>query len=387
MPSLDTYRKKLGATTLGEKHKVQSDMLMELSWDGDIASQIGYLYDQEHDEEFASVDVYPMNTNKIPVEVKFYEIEYNSLAKDEVPYHIMFKPSYVPNVPYYEEKFKSPYGATYPIGLYIDLKDENGQYHRWLIVGQYRAHSMQFPSYLVLPADYKLQWAYHGNKYEAWCVLRSQSSYNSGVWINYRETSVENQKIVWLPTNPKTQTIFYDQRLIISAPRETPITWSCSKVEEMSTRGISRYTFAQTKWNDHTDYIEKDANGNIIGMWADYYMSGLTPTPIEETEKPIPQLHVKLNVVGKPEIMIGFTKKLQLAFFNEDEKAVEPISGTWEFTCLDENMNNYVVVKTISDSQFEIKLDCDDEYIGEILLVTYTSYNGVTATAELAIGG
>lgn len=184
MPSLTTYKKIHGTGTIGEHQKSNSDMLMEMTWDNDLSSQIGYLYDQDHDDEFLFEDLNPQSTNKIPVEVKFFEIEYNSLAKNDVPYHIMFKPSYVPNVPYYFEKFKSPYGASYPIGLYIDLKDGNGIYHRWLIVGQYRAHSIQFPTYLVLPCNHKLQWIYHGNKYESWCVLRTQNSYNAGVWTN-----------------------------------------------------------------------------------------------------------------------------------------------------------------------------------------------------------
>lgn len=387
MPSLETYRKKLGCGSVGEFHKKQSDMLMELTWDNDLASQTAYLYDQAHDDEFYLSELQHKNTQKIPVEVKFYEIEYNSLAKDTVPYHIMFKPSYVPNVPYYKDNFENPYGSQFPIGLYIDLRDGNGNYQRWLIVDQYRDDSIQFPSYLVLPCNHKLQWIYKGKKYESWCVLRSQNSYNSGVWTNYKETTIENQKVVWLPTNPKTQTIYYDQRVVISAPRETPIIWQCSKVEEINVRGISRYTFAQTKWNDHTDYIEKNEDGQIIGMWGDYFSTGLTPTPIEDDEKPIPKLHAKIQVVGKPEIMIGYTKRLKLSFFDEDEKEVEVITGLWEFSCGAEEMKEHISVTQITNDQIEIKLDCEDDYIGEILLVTYTSYNGVSATAEIVIGG
>lgn len=203
----------------------------------------------------------------------------------------------------------------------------------------------------------------------------------------YKETTIENQKIVWLPTNLKTQTIFYDQRIVISAPRETPIIWRCSKVEEVSEKGISRYTFVQTKWNDHTDYIEKDENGHVIGMWADYFTNGLTPTPIEEAEQPKHKYHAELSVIGSPQIMIGYTKKLQLKFFDDEELPVEVLSGIWEFTCGDKDMRSFVTMTEISKEQIEIKLDCEDEYIGEILLVTYTSYNGLEATTKIMIGG
>lgn len=187
MPSLDMYKKMLnGAKTSGQAHKIQSDKVMESTWYNDIASKTIYLYDQDHDDEFElAEDLHPEKSrSKIPVEVKHYEIEYNSLSKDDVSHHIMFKPSYIPNVPYYDEKFAKPLGAMYPIGLFADIPNEQGIYNRWMVVGEYRAHSNQFPSYLVLPCNHRLQWIYKGHKYESWVVLRSQNSYNSGVWTD-----------------------------------------------------------------------------------------------------------------------------------------------------------------------------------------------------------
>ena len=181
MPILDLYKKILNdANSIGEAHKRQSDQIIESTWYNDINAKTAYLYDQDHDDEFGLMDdLHPNKSRtKIPVEVKHYEIEYNSLAKDETAHHIMFKPSYVPNVPYYDEKFANPLGAIFPIGMYIDLPDEKGKYRRWLVVGEYREYSNQFPSYLVLPCDHKLQWVYKDRKYESWVVLRSQNSYN-----------------------------------------------------------------------------------------------------------------------------------------------------------------------------------------------------------------
>ena len=188
MPTLDLYRKMLnGAKTTGQAHKIQSDRVLEETWYNDINAKTAYLYDQEHDDEFDLIsNLHPKKSlTKIPAEVKHYEIEYNSLAKDEIALHIMFKPSYIPNVPYYDSKFANPLGAHFPIGLYIDLPDEKEIYRRWLIVGEYREYANQFPSYLVLPCDHKLQWIYKGHKYESWVVLRAQNSYNR--WVaSYR---------------------------------------------------------------------------------------------------------------------------------------------------------------------------------------------------------
>lgn len=177
MPSYDVYKKLLGASTVGQAHKSDSDMLMESTWYNDINAKTAYFYDQEHDDEFDVADnLHPENTSKIPVEVKLFEVEYNSLSKDEQPLHLQFKPSYEPNIPYYDEKFAKPTGSIFPIGLYLDYPDSKGVYHRYLVVGEYRHYANQFPTYLVLPCNHKLQWVYQGKKYESWCVARSQNS-------------------------------------------------------------------------------------------------------------------------------------------------------------------------------------------------------------------
>ncbi len=120
MPSF-SMQKRLNAQkgqTIGEAHKYESDRVMEATWYNDINAKTAYFYDQDHDEEFdVEDDLHPEKTRKIPVEVKLFEMEYNSLAKDEVAYHLMFKPNYVPNIPYYNEKFAIPFKATFPIGL------------------------------------------------------------------------------------------------------------------------------------------------------------------------------------------------------------------------------------------------------------------------------
>ena len=185
MPSLDTYRRMKGnASTIGQVHKNQSDMVYEATWDRDIDSRIGWFYDQDRDDEYDVADgLHPERSKtKIPIEIKFFEMEYNSLSKDETGYHIAFKPSfnYKEVVPYYDTEYSQVVDSMFPIGLYCDIPDSKGNYHRYLVVGQYRHYSNQFPSYIVLPCDFKLRWVANQKKYSTWGVLRSQSSYNSG---------------------------------------------------------------------------------------------------------------------------------------------------------------------------------------------------------------
>ena len=183
MPSLDTYKRMIGnANTIGQVHKNQSDMVMEMTWYRDIDAKTAWFYDMDHDEEFdIADDLHPDKTKKkIPIDVKMFEMEYNSLSKDETGYHLIFKPSfnYKQAIPYYDEKFHDPLGSDWPIGMFCDYPDSKGIYHRYLVVGQYRHYSNQFPSYIVLPCDFKLRWIANQKKYSCWGALRSQSSYN-----------------------------------------------------------------------------------------------------------------------------------------------------------------------------------------------------------------
>ena len=77
---------------------------------------------------------------------------------------------------YYETDFRKRYGATFPIGLWVDLPDDKGVYHKWLICRNEPAN--QFPKYLILPANYELMWVEKNNekriKRRMWCVLRQQ---------------------------------------------------------------------------------------------------------------------------------------------------------------------------------------------------------------------
>ena len=181
MPSLDTYKRlHSGNKTVGEIHKQQSDQIMEMTWDRDIDSKIAYFYDQDRDDEYdLSDDLHPYKSKtKIPIEIKFFEMEYNSLSKDETGYHIMFKPSfdYKQFVPYYDEEYAKIVDSVFPIGMYFDLADSKGIYHRYLVVAQYRYYSNQFPTFIVLPCDFKLKWIANQKKYSCWGTLRSQNS-------------------------------------------------------------------------------------------------------------------------------------------------------------------------------------------------------------------
>lgn len=185
---VDTCSTGKNYPTLGEKLKSDSDMLMELTWDSDIQSKICYIYDFYHDDQprLAEGMTYE-NTTKTRIDVKFIVKSYQSMDKDQVDYYIQFKPSQAvrfsenDELYYFETDYKSVYGNTFPVGEYIDIPDDRGVYHKWLICREERAN--QFPKYLVLPCDYELCWIETNGKdrikRRMWSVLRMQSSYIS----------------------------------------------------------------------------------------------------------------------------------------------------------------------------------------------------------------
>lgn len=110
----------------------------------------------------------------------------------------------------------------------------------------------------------------------------------NGLWTDLRFTSQENQDKIWLPLNSITENIWYtndeskNMRVLVGAFTDHPLSWKVSKVENAQPIGIQKLCIYQDFFDRYRDYIEKDENGNIIGMWANYYDSDMTPEePVE----------------------------------------------------------------------------------------------------------
>ena len=130
-------------THMGDALKQQSDLIMDKTFKNDIAYRICYI-----DGE--------------PVDAKYLVNTYYSISKDAVDYHILFRP-----------------GVHYPIGKYIDIPDDVGEYHRWLILN--RSDEPQFPKYNVLKCNWTFRWITNGVIHKQLGVLRMRNSYNSGL--------------------------------------------------------------------------------------------------------------------------------------------------------------------------------------------------------------
>ena len=134
-------------------------------------------------------------------------------------------------------------------------------------------------------------------------------------------------------------------RLVVSAPTEHPTVWKVTKIENTKPMGIQKLTLYQNLWDEHKDYIEKDEEGHVIGMYADYYDS--TFEPIDERNPITTQSEYKASITASNYILkVGGSYKLLKVNITDD--------------------SNIDVTNTYSDATFEWKCFIGDEDITDV---------------------
>ena len=173
--------------------------------------------------------------------------------------------------------------------------------------------------------------------------------------------------------------------MIIDAKVESePRAWLISKINRISPNGICRVTLTQDTFDQHKDYIERDAFGNIIGQWAGYYSSTIEPTPVDYDEPPSIQTIV-VTCSGKPQIKVGgSTKTITATFYNGNGEVSEYESGTWGFSIDGDNVSSLLTVTSVSDGKIRVKFNGGDEYINKILRVSFVS-GQITSYVDIEI--
>lgn len=394
MPSLQTARrvanaKNNGAKTIGQIYKEQSDDMMNWTWDNDIQSKICYIYDFYHDDQprLAEGMTYE-NTTKTRIDAKFIVKSYQSMDKDQVEYYIQFKPTQKTHFSegdelyYFETDYRKKYHNDNFIGLFIDIPNDENIYEKWMILRTEPAN--QFPKYLILKCNYELMWIENNGtekiKRRMWSVLKIQSSYNSGLWTDLRFTSQENQDKVWLPLNPITEKIWYtnesskNMRVLVSSFTDNAIAWQISKVENAQPLGVQKLTLYQDFFDQHRDYIEKDSDGNIIGMWASYFDSEIAPTdPSTPSTRPS-SITARISASTSTIKVGGSYKNLTVNLFNDSNEDITTeyadATFTWACSIDDEDWTDKVTWRAGTKyNQKKVKFPSDNSVIGKILSV------------------
>ena len=398
MPSLQTARriahaKNNGAKTIGQIYKEQSDWAMEQTWDNDIQSKVCYIYDYFHDDFFTdehgitrslAEGMTYENTNKTKIDAKFIIKSYQSMDKDQVEYYLMFRPSQPvifnegDDLYYYETDFRKRYSATFPIGLWVDLPDDRGVYHKWLICRNEPAN--QFPKYLILPANYELMWVEKNNekriKRRMWCVLRQQMSYTSGVYVDRVFGHTDNQNKLILPMNSITEKFWYtdddskNMRVIVSALMKNPTVWKITKCESASPLGLQKLTLYTNFFNEHTDYVNLETGE----MYANYFDSEIAPTDPDTPTTPPSSITARISASTSTIKVGGSYKNLTVNLFNDSNEDIttEYADATFTWTCFidNEDWTDKVTWRAGTEyNQKKVKFPNDTSAIGKILSV------------------
>ena len=402
MSLYDSYRRKMQVDThstgknyltLGEKLKSDSDKIMELTWDNDVQSKVCYIYDHFHDDFFTdehgitrslAEGMTYENTNKTKIDTKFIVKSYQSMDKDQVEYYIMFRPSQPvrfnegDDLYYYETDFRKRYSATFPIGLWCDIPDDRGVYHKWLICRN--EPSNQFPKFLILPANYELMWVEKNNekciKRRMWCVLRQQMSYTSGVYTDRVFGHTDNQNKLILPMNSITEKFWYtdddskNMRVIVSALMENPTVWKITKCESASPLGLQKLTLYTNFFNEHTDYV----NLGTGEMYANYFDSEIAPAdPSTPTLTPS-NIAARISASTSTIKVGGSYKNLTVNLFNDSNEDItnkySDAIFTWTCSIDDEDWTKKLTWKDgIVFNQKKAKFPSDTSVIGKILSI------------------
>lgn len=390
MPSLQTARrvanaKNNGAKTIGQIYKEQSDWAMEQTWWNDPQSKVAYIYDYFHDDQPEIKDHMTYeNTTKTRIDIKFIVKSYQSMDKDQVDYYIQFRPdekfdfTEKDELYYYEKDFHKKYGADYPIGMMIDIPDDRGIYHKWLICRDEPAN--QFPKFLILPLNYRLYWIEQDGdkryKRNMWCAIRMQSSYTSGSYVDKVFSRPDNQTKLWFSMNSITEKFWYsddndkNMRLIVSAPIKEPVTWRITKCENTQPLGIQKLTLYQDRFNEHTDYVNLETGE----MYANYFDSEIAPTDPDTPTTPTSSITARIAASTSTIKVGGSYKNLTVNLFNDSNEDIttEYADAIFTWTCSidNEDWTDKVTWRAGTEyNQKKVKFPNDASVIGKILSV------------------
>ncbi len=181
-----------------------------------------------------------------------------------------------------------------------------------------------------------------------------------------------------MPLNKFTEKFWYNDdanktmRLVKSAPMERPIVWSVTKIENTKPLGIQKLTIYQNFWNEHTDYVEHDENGNIIGMYADYFDSEILPEETMYLTQDTPFKYSKISATSAFIKVGGGYKLLTAKVFDDDNEDISDKykNSTFEWSCSIDSEDMTNKVSWLSQPEFNrirIKFPNDKKYLGKIL--------------------
>lgn len=337
----------------GQAKRNNSQKIMDVSWKRDTATRPVYV-------KWVNSGLPSVNDDDEVLYAKYNVKTYHNITGDAVAYLLQFRLDDMKN------------RKDIRVGSYVQIYNEMDEPEWWLIV--HYDDRPQFRQFSILKCTWTYKWVstVDGRRkvYECLGAPRKQNSYNSGVWLDYTTQTVENQEVMWLPTNSDTQTILYDTKFLKSeAGRMPPLAYKVSKIEDTGTRGITRFTMTQEQYDPARD--------NADLLIANYYDSVVEPEiSIPEEIPTISDFEIVYS--GSPAVKAGGSfKKFTLKQYVDGELVNISIAEGYDVWHID--FPDGDISKLELDKQGSvIRIKCLSDYllIGKTFTLTAKNENG-----------
>lgn len=352
---LDSYKLRISALGgyEGEARRKNSQKIMDVSWMRDAATKPVYV-------KWVDSGLPIIDDDDQVLYAKYNIKSYHNITGDEIAYLLQFRLEDIKNRP------------DIKVGSYVQIMNELDEPEWWIIT--HFDDRTQFRQFSILKCLWVYKWVSRvdGKRVIHQCLgaPRNQSSYNSGVWLDYTFQVPENQHIAMLPTNDDTRTIMYDTRFLIGDSGRYPqIAWQVSKVQPSLNGTITRFTMTQEQFNATTDNAEL--------MIANYYENKVEPE-FPEPEQILSDSNLEITYSGKPAVRAGGGYKKFTLKTRVDGKLVDMTDSIeWSIDFPDGDINQ--LTTSVIDNAFKIQCTNDYSLIGKTFVIMAQSANSSTS--------
>lgn len=350
------YRNRMAhrGTNMSEMLRMQSNMVIEEAWTRDPNYRQVYVVKVNHG--------LPEVTAKHElIDVKFNVESYQKLTSDEPAYLLQFRHG--------AEKCNSDIA----VGSYVYMTDEDGEWKWWLLVAL--DERPQFRQYHILECNWTLKWVVDNKIHTCLAVQRYQNSYSSGLQSGSRVTGVDDMTAIWVPTNPDTQTIGYNQRFLISDIGRVPaLCYEVSKISDTSPLGLIKFSLVQTTFNDKTDNVEL--------MIADYWASSVEPIESDIESEMINTAAITYSGVAAT-IKVGGNYKTFTPIFSGEGVTVDKWLISDKNGDISADTENYTI--EYDGNKLKLKVALNYNLIGTVLIIQLIGSDGSTAEQSVEV--
>lgn len=344
-----------GGANMSEMLRMQSNMIIEQTWDHDPNYRRVYVVK-------ASRGLPEVTDRHELVDVKFNVDTYQKVGADEPAYHLQFRHG--------AEKLNPDIG----VGSYVYMADEDGDWKWWMILGLDERPA--FRQYHIAECNWKFGWVSDGKIYYHLGILRNGSATRE-VDENSYTTVVNGNAIAWMATNADTQLIDHKQRFLISdTGRKTPLCYGVGNITDTMPLGITKFVLSQKTFDPIHDNAEL--------MLANYYAGSVEPIEPDIEQELSGTASITFSGT-KPTIKVGGSWKIFTPVFSVEGTTVDKWLISDENGDISGDTENYTIER--DGELLKLKVAANYYLIKKTLIVQVVGSDKSTAQVEVEIVG